>query len=135
MTIALRSELLSRAGFAHGFSLRTGGVSEAPFATLNLGGNVGDAPAAVAENKRRLALALGHDPARLFEVSQVHGSGVRVVGPGDNAPDVRRRDAANPRVDLVAILRAQLASRGVAADHVDDVGGCTRCEPARFFSY
>ena len=33
----LRSRLLERAGFRHGFSTRRGGVSEGPFASLNLG--------------------------------------------------------------------------------------------------
>jgi hypothetical protein len=36
-------------------------------------------------------------------------------------------------VDLRRAVRAQLASRGV--HRVDDVPGCTKCEPERFFSY
>jgi len=38
-------------------SLREGGVSRAPFDSLNLGDHVGDDPAAVAENRRRYAAA------------------------------------------------------------------------------
>ncbi|CAD5107931.1 peptidoglycan editing factor PgeF [Zestomonas carbonaria] len=53
---------------------RAGGVSEEPFASCNLGDHVGDDPAAVAENRRRLTAALGCRPAWL---RQVHG--VRVV--------------------------------------------------------
>ena len=34
--VILRSPLLSAAGFAHGFATRLGGVSAAPFDTLNL---------------------------------------------------------------------------------------------------
>ena len=49
---------------------RTGGVSQAPFDALNLGDHVGDDPAAVAENRRRLQALLGCAPAWL---SQVHG--------------------------------------------------------------
>lgn len=37
---------------------RQGGVSVGPYASLNLGDHVGDDPAAVAENRRRLKAAL-----------------------------------------------------------------------------
>lgn len=50
---------------------RHGGVSRAPFAALNLGDHVGDDPAAVAENRRRLAAAIGC--ARIQWLRQVHG--------------------------------------------------------------
>ena len=36
------------------FTLRSGGVSAAPFDSLNLGAHVGDQAAAVAENRRRV---------------------------------------------------------------------------------
>jgi YfiH family protein len=49
---------------------RGGGVSQAPFDSFNLGDHVGDEPAAVAENRRRLTGELGCRPAWL---SQVHG--------------------------------------------------------------
>lgn len=54
-------------------TLRTGGVSTGPFESLNLGDRAGDAPDAVAENRRRLihALALPAEPAWL---KQVHGT-------------------------------------------------------------
>lgn len=57
------------------FSLRCGGVSAGPYASLNLGAHVGDEPSAVAENRRRLraALALPSEPLWL---SQQHGIGV-----------------------------------------------------------
>lgn len=54
-------------------STRAGGVSAAPWASLNLGVAVGDAPAAVAENRRRFAAALGARPVFL---RQVHGDRV-----------------------------------------------------------
>ena len=54
-------------------TLRAGGVSAGPYASLNLASHVGDAPEAVAENRRRLraALALPGEPLWL---SQVHGT-------------------------------------------------------------
>lgn len=49
---------------------RSGGVSTGPYASLNLGDHVGDAPAAVVENRRRLRALLPADPVWL---QQVHG--------------------------------------------------------------
>jgi YfiH family protein len=58
----------------HAFcSERAGGVSAAPYDTLNLGDHVGDDPLAVAENRRRLAAQLRARPVFL---KQVHGRGV-----------------------------------------------------------
>jgi len=58
-------------------STRHGGVSSGPYGRLNLGGHVGDDPAAVAENRRRLAAALGVD--RLTVADQRHTARVAVV--------------------------------------------------------
>jgi len=65
-------------------SLRSGGASGGPFASLNLGGHVGDDPAAVAENRARLAVSLGL-PAEPLWLEQVHGSDVASFG-GARAP-------------------------------------------------
>jgi len=59
-------------------STRSGGVSAAPWDTLNLGDHVGDEAAAVAENRRRYAHALG---ARPLFLQQVHGTGVERLDP------------------------------------------------------
>lgn len=63
-------------------TLRSGGVSEGDFASLNLAVHVGDDPAAVAENRRRMreALRLPAEPAWL---NQVHG--IQVVEAGVSA--------------------------------------------------
>jgi polyphenol oxidase len=58
-------------------STRHGGVSTGPYDSLNLGGHVGDDPDAVAENRRRLANALGVD--RLTFADQRHTDRVAVV--------------------------------------------------------
>lgn len=74
-------------GVGAAFTTRAGGVSEAPFAALNLGGGVGDDPAAVAANRRLAATALGLDPERVRWMRQVHGAGVAVVtGPRPGSP-------------------------------------------------
>jgi polyphenol oxidase len=58
-------------------STRHGGVSTGPYGSLNLGGHVGDDPDAVAENRNRLAAALGTD--RLTVADQRHTARVAVV--------------------------------------------------------
>ena len=62
------------------------GVSPPPFDSFNLGSRCGDAPDAVAENRRQLAAALGlPSPPRWLR--QVHGTGVvRFDGPHRNPP-------------------------------------------------
>jgi polyphenol oxidase len=63
----------------HAVTLRAGGVSAPPFASLNLGSSVGDDPRAVAENRRRVAGHFGVPPSRLMRASQVHGASVLVA--------------------------------------------------------
>ena len=65
---------------------RGGGVSSGSYASLNLGQHVGDAPASVIENRRRLVTTLGlrHEPRWL---TQVHGTAVaRLMGAPVSAP-------------------------------------------------
>ncbi|MFN4148934.1 MAG: peptidoglycan editing factor PgeF [Rhodocyclaceae bacterium] len=64
---------------------RAGGVSSGPYASFNLASHVGDDPAAVAENRRRLRALLPTEPVWL---QQVHGT--------------RCVDAARQPVDTVA---------------------------------
>lgn len=92
MTLFATSRLLSAAGVAHGFSLRAGGVSVGPFASLNLGGLVGDDPEAVRENSRRLEAAAGL-AAGIATANQVHGDrvvdahGREMLAPTEPQPD------------------------------------------------
>lgn len=58
---------------------REGGVSEAPFDSLNLGDHVDDRPEAVAENRRRLTEHFSIQPAWM---QQVHGIAVAHADPG-----------------------------------------------------
>ena len=67
----LRAEL---DGATAAFSTRLGGVSESPYDSLNLGLLTDDAPAAVVENRRRLAAALGFEPEQIVIARQVHGT-------------------------------------------------------------
>jgi polyphenol oxidase len=240
VTDVLRSLQLQNLGIAHGFSLRSGGVSAGPFASFNLGRSVGDEAARVQANRERFARAVGYPEAALYEVSQVHGRLIHVVAAGAAVatvreeradglvaplpglaigvrtadcvpilladtgtgavaalhagwrgvargvveagvaslraacqaqgvtrsvivaaifPHIRRccfevgtevaealvtassdgavvdRIGEKLHVDLTRAVLAQLMGAGIERAHIDDVPGCTRCEPERFFSY
>lgn len=83
---------------------RVGGVSEAPYDTLNLGDHVGDAPDAVAENRRRLARALGVDEPGLVIARQVHGTGIATVRRGDHVGDADVLATDDPRVAVCVLV-------------------------------
>ncbi len=67
------------AGTAHGFSTRLGGVSPAPWDSLNLGANRGDDPAYVRENFSRFCASIGADVQALVKNHQVHSDRIRPV--------------------------------------------------------
>lgn len=229
----MRSRLLSEAGFAHAFSLRSGGISKGPYQSLNLRRSTGDDPAAIEENHRRFAAAVGYEPGALYELSQVHGAQIEEATRGEDPAGFRKqhgdglvareaglavgvgvadcvpvlmadqrtgavaaahagwrgivagvvpaaiarlggdvadlrvaigphlraccfevdedvahtiaaaagdegvveRRAPKPYVSMVRVLSLQLDRVGVVASLREDVGGCTRCDPTRFFSY
>lgn len=64
------SEMLAECGLANAVSTRHGGVSAAPFDTLNLSHMVGDTPENVNENHARLMRALGMNRDDLVQASQ-----------------------------------------------------------------
>ncbi len=69
-------------GYVVGFTTRVGGVSEAPYASLNLGLKTGDNPQRVRENRRIACAALGADIGRLAHNFQVHSKHVVRAAPG-----------------------------------------------------
>ncbi|MGO9456260.1 MAG: polyphenol oxidase family protein [Acidimicrobiales bacterium] len=75
----LRWPAVSAAGVDAVVTTRRGGVSAGPYRSLNLAFHVGDDPAAVAENRRRAAAAVGATPADLVFGAQVHGRNAAVV--------------------------------------------------------
>lgn len=104
----LRSGSLGRGRYA--VTDRRGGVSMAPYAELDLGDHVGDDPAAVAENRTRLATALG--ASQLAFMRQVHGRDVAVV---DRLPGA---DAAVPQADALVTAVPGVALVVLVADCV-----------------
>jgi YfiH family protein len=68
-------------GAAVAVTTRSGGVSEGPYASLNLGLHVGDDPTKVVVNRQRAAGAFGVNLSDLVFAEQVHGADACVVGP------------------------------------------------------
>ena len=99
--------VLDASGADVGVTARSGGVSSGPYATLNLSLSVGDDPANVLENRRRLAAVLGASPDDFVFARQVHGAGVRVVGEADRGSGAFSLDDAIDGADaLVTVLPA-----------------------------
>ncbi|MFG3493650.1 peptidoglycan editing factor PgeF [Streptomyces sp. NPDC047928] len=103
-------DIASGAHFA--FTDRWGGVSAVPYEELNLGGAVGDDPAAVRANRELAARELGVDPAEVVWMNQVHGRDVAVVGGPWPA------QAPVPAVDAVVTARRGLPLAVLTADCV-----------------
>ncbi len=112
-------------------STRDGGSSAAPFDSFNLGGSVGDEPAALAANRQKLASGIGLTEERLVWMEQIHGRTASVVNePRSEA--VEATDAlvtTTPNLALVAlvadcvpVLLGDPASGVVAAVHAGRVG-------------
>lgn len=93
------------------FTDRWGGVSAVPYESLNLGGAVGDDPAAVRANRERAAAALGRDAGRVVWMNQVHGREVAVA-------DAPWGDGSVPAADAVVTTRADLTLAVLTADCV-----------------
>ncbi len=81
--VYLTSDVLEGSGITHGFSTRRGGVSPAPWDSLNLDDRRGDDLAHVHENFRRLCAALDADAERVVLSRQVHRDDVRIVTAAD----------------------------------------------------
>ena len=104
---AIRSSLLEAEGVSHGFFTREGGVSEGIYASLNGGVGSRDAPEAVTENKRRMALTLGVSPQHLLIPYLIHSADAVAV----HAPWTER-----PRCDGVVTATRGLALGVTGAD-------------------
>jgi YfiH family protein len=98
---------------------RAGGRSAPPYDANNLALHVGDDPAAVTANRRRLAGQLGVDRVRFMQ--QVHGAAVAIAEPADAedpAEDVAGADvlvSAAPGV-AVAVLVADCVPVALAGE-------------------
>jgi len=101
-----------------------GAAAAALRALAERGVRAGDLVAAVGPHIEACCFEVGEDVATALEASSSAG-----------ASAVSREDGARPRVDLRAIVRAQLEGAGLDAGAIDQVRGCTVCDAGRFFSF
>jgi YfiH family protein len=106
-TTPLRAALLDGPGLTHGFFTRQGGVSTGVYASLNGGVGSKDDPHAVAENRRRMAITLGIDPAHLLVPFQTHSP---------HALAVTQAFGARPRCDALVTATPGLGLGVTGAD-------------------
>jgi YfiH family protein len=125
------SPRLAEACVPHAFSTRIGGVSGAPFESLNLGSTISptlsDDPTNVRENYRRLLTAIGCEMRQWVYVHQVHGNAVADAHEGASFQCGQYADAivcddatriiSVRTADCVPILLADKRGRAVAAVH------------------
>ncbi len=123
----LEAENLKAGGVAHGFFLRTGGVSEGIYASLNCGRGSSDLRERVEENRGRAAAALGVAPERLIGPRQCHSPKIAVAHApwtAEEAPDAdgvvtatRGLAVCVLTADCAPILLADASAGVVAAVH------------------
>ncbi len=95
------SRLALYPGLLHGFSTRQGGVSAPPHASLNMAYARPDDPAAVQENRRRFAAALGFDLNAVVIAGQVHGTTVRRASAVDKGRGAYGANTVLPPADAL----------------------------------
>ena len=103
------TSLAALAGIRHAFFTREGGVSDGIYATLNAGVGSRDDQEHVAENRARMAAALGVAPDALLTPYQIHSANV-VVAEAPWTP------ATRPRADAVVTRTPGLAIGVSTAD-------------------
>ncbi|MBI5416599.1 peptidoglycan editing factor PgeF [Candidatus Poribacteria bacterium] len=97
--------------YSHGFTSRLGGVSQGPYASLNLGYFVGDIDKNVAENRNKMRRALNLMQTKMVLADQIHSNKVSIVnekisnsGWEDPRRTVRMSDALITSVRNVTLI-------------------------------
>lgn len=114
-------------GMAHGFFTREGGVSKGIYAGLNCGHGSADDPAAVQENRSRVAKALGTTGDRLLTCYQIHSASAVLANEAWTREDMPKADGIVTNVpglavgalaaDCAPVLMADREARVIAAVH------------------
>lgn len=141
-------------GVRAAFTLRTGGVSQPPVDSFNVGSRVDDDPDAVAENRRRLRQRL-ELPAEPGWLSQVHGTRVADLDAESSGGTLAPADGAVARTagrvcviqaaDCMPVLfvsddgavvgAAHAGWRGLAGGVLEAVVGAMRAPPERLLAW
>jgi YfiH family protein len=125
MTPFRTTPLLDIPGIRHGFFGRRGGVSTGVYSSLNAGAGSRDDPAAIAENRARIADAMGVAPSKLLSVYQIHSAhAVRVDAVWSARPEADAMVSTTPGIALTAlaadcapVLFADGAARVIGSAH------------------
>ncbi|HEX3239827.1 MAG TPA: polyphenol oxidase family protein [Solirubrobacterales bacterium] len=96
------------------FGTRLGGVSPAPFNSLNIGILTEDSNENAIENRRRLATALGFVPERVAYGLQVHGAELETVPSSFRGSFCTPQDQKEPRDGLAEVDGQVIGEPGVA---------------------
>lgn len=97
--------LLEKTGVVrHGFSTRLGGVSTGHCATMNISTTRGDDPAAVEENRRRIAKAIGVRAEDMTYTNQTHTTNVAVVEAKDRGKRFMETDGMVTNVPEICLV-------------------------------
>jgi YfiH family protein len=107
-----------RFGASVAVTTRAGGVSAAPYDTLNLGLHVGDRPADVVANRARAAAAFGVPFDAVVFAQQVHGTTVTPVGPADAGRGTRTAEDALAATDALVTVSPAVTLAILVADCV-----------------
>jgi len=104
---------------------RAGGASQGPYAGFNLGGRVGDDPAAVNANRTRLATAAGLPATQVVWMNQVHGNRVHIVeSPGrPPGPVTGAQPTGDASMDGIVTTATDLGLAVLVADCVPLLAG------------
>jgi YfiH family protein len=127
--------LASLPGIRHGFFTREGGVSDGIYRSLNCGLGSADDPSHVAENRARVAAAVGARPDQMATPFQVHGTDTIVVDapwPINARPRADALVTVTPGIvigvgtaDCGPMLLADPEARVVGAAHAGWKGACS----------
>jgi len=99
-------------------------------------GGPGDIVAAIGPCISSCCFEVGDDVAAQLALASSAGDSALSWGPPSESARARGgRPARTRRVDLRTIVRAQLVEIGVSQGSIEDVPGCTFCDPVRFHSY
>lgn len=110
-------------GITATFTTRAGGVSRAPYGSLNLGSGTEDDRESVVENRRLVTQALGFGTEDLAVAGQVHGAEVETVVAGGLFPG--RDGLVTDRAGvLLAIVAADCAAVLLADPVARVIGAC-----------
>ncbi len=127
-------------GLMHAVLTRQGGVSPAPWDSLNLGWTVGDTEARVEANYQRWAAAFGLERADLTTTWQVHSAAILVADADHRRGSLGQADGLITRTpgiplvqryaDCTPILAYDPAQRACGIAHAGWLGTARRCAEA-----